>query len=248
MQNSPVTCPELFAASQGACCSGPDRCHWCGAPCERWWRHDDAPPAIGVRNYLALCPGNAYICHGCWLFRRRRVTVQHLDGSYSDGQTPSRCSWWITPDGAWSLRVRGGADRDAAYALLLKPPLTFSLALLEDPAEVCHLQRTPVNDFSVIHADTPLRFSLDNRTLAYTAYELTEALKGGLDGREPGVRALVRLLGPPEARKAEEDAEKRGRGRPPKRDDQQGAGNPARRVVTSDDDPAAPGGEGFGKK
>ena len=64
-------------------------------------------------------------------------------------------------------------------------------------------------------AGTELYYTLNNKVLAYSVYELEEGLKGDATGLEPGVRALIELLGPYELPPTNGTVEgPRGRGRP----------------------------------
>lgn len=205
----------LFAGSQGATCEGPERCHWCSAPCTRRWTHDDPPPTPFQRSSLsALVPGSPWVCLACWMYRRKRVTVTTLaERKQIDGQCLMHHPWLATPE---DILVITKDDHDALYETLLFPPLKFCLSLVGRDGKVKNLiQFAAVNDLEKIAADTELHFTLNNHPLSYTIYELEEGLKGGLDGRMPGVRALVDFLGP--YRKpggVEEVKVKRERGRP----------------------------------
>lgn len=206
-----MTGPWLYALSQNSNCEGPDFCHWCGAPCERLWTHDDPPPIPFQKNiWLAKRPGNQFICKGCWLFRRKRITINNLDGTWRDYQSPILHSWWVTEDGSWTINSL--TDKTKLYEKLLHPPLKFCLSLLVTQTKNL-LQLTPVNDVHRIIADTPLTFSVDNNSMIYSVYELEYALRTeDYTGLEPGVQVLIRLLGPYLLPKEEE--KKRGRGRP----------------------------------
>ena len=186
---------ELFATSQGSICSGEDRCHWCGSSCERLWPHDDpiVPPLFKTKSN-ALCPGNGYICHGCWLWRRKRVTVPFLVGGFQDGQEAGKHSWWITATGGWAIR---GADCLPLYRQLLEPPLAFALLLKSADCPRSELHLAVANQHAKVMADTELFFTLDNKPLSYTVYDLDTALKVGEAGQSPGVQALFRFLGKP---------------------------------------------------
>lgn len=195
------TVAQLYASLQQYHCDGTDHCHWCGSPCHRFHLHDDPPPIIGIRSKSgAKYPANAYMCWGCYLFRRERMTVEHLsklqppDKGYTDGQCPMNHSWFITTSGA---RIILKKDYPALWQLLLNPPLTFCLALLDPPANnFVHLFH--LNEVMEIKAGTPLKFTINNILHSYTVHELEDALTSKtLDGKEPGVHALLRLLGPP---------------------------------------------------
>lgn len=188
--------PAMYAAACGRECTGPDRCYWCGAPCPRLLPHDDPRPTLGMKaNPHARCPGNQYQCNGCWLFARKKVTVRWVAGDFTDGLTPARLSWWITPNAA--AGIRPGPDSHAMYAILLRPPLRFTLSLLAGTNQPPNrLQMALANDHREIKAGTPLTFTINGIPFAYTVYELEEALKtGDASGCEPGVRELTKLLG-----------------------------------------------------
>lgn len=213
--------PEFYALGQGVLCEGDQECHYCAAPCSREYLHDDPPPTPFVRTITsARRPANPYLCRGCWMFRRKRITIEFLAGGYKDGQCPQNHSWWLTGDGAWALRP---ADYPTLYDRLFKPPLDFCLAFVSE-GKTNAIQWAGVNCHKSVQADTPLSFTIDNTVYPFTVYELQEALKLGSEGKEPGVRALVSLLGPHEM----EVEKKRGPGRPPARDD----ARVTRRVLT----------------
>lgn len=201
-----LTGAELFAISQGHECKGVQECHWCGSPCENRWRHDDPLPIPFVRTVsVALRPGSLWICQGCWLWRRQRVTVQRLDGSWQDGQSASKHSWWVTEGAAWVLTKsnKDGTREPIKEALsplweqILSPPSKFFLSLL-DGVGVNHVSLVVVNHIPELKATTPLSFTINNVKHTYTIYELEEASRNQeTNGLEPGVQALIRLLGMP---------------------------------------------------
>ena len=188
------------------------RCHWCGAACDDQW------PCLDIhwshlnpgqkRPIWAACPGEGWMCKGCWLFKRQRITIQHLDGTWTDRKKTEDFSLWMTESGCWGVKPDQG---NFLWPLLLDPPLRFCLALLDGPGHVNHLQLMTTNDnVQGIKSTQPLLFTVNSVKMAYTVYELEQALQAGnTDGTEPGILALVRLLGWP-------PAEKRGRGRPRK--------------------------------
>lgn len=202
--------PELYALSQSHTCVGTEQCHWCNSPCGRIWLHDDPPPIIGVkRDRLALNYPSPYICVGCWLWRRGSVTAFWLTpgSGFKDRQKPRDHSWYVTEDGAWSVRRE---DADELFANLLDPPRRFALSLIDGEGVINHPQLGVANECPEIKADTPLRYTLNGIVMAYTVYELEEMRKekNGGQGKSPGVQALVRLFGRPKP------GDKRGRGRP----------------------------------
>ncbi len=189
--------PALYAIAEGQHCEGPDNCHWCGSPCSRSLRHDGPSVVMHVRtDPTARCPANDFICMGCWLFRRRRVTVHFLRDPrlYRDGQNPMSLSWLITPQKAVVVEP---LDFPTLWSVLLNPPSNFALALLGKEKKNL-LQLGYVNQNETVRADAEMRFTLDNTPLTYTVYELTAMLRepGDINGRSPGCRALHELLGP----------------------------------------------------
>lgn len=194
-QSTPLTAPHLYALSEGVSPSGADRCYWCGTPCDRVWFKDAPPPQVGVkRTDGAKCPGNHYVCVGCWLFRRRSITVTHLDGTYRDRQCPLGHSWLITSVNARAVRLP--QDGRELIQRLLDPPLRFCLSLLDGKAgHINRLHSAQVNDLPEVLADTPLLFTLNGIPLTYSVYELGEAMRNGSQGKSPGVGALVYLCG-----------------------------------------------------
>ena len=204
------TASDLFAKVHGSQNQGPDECHWCGAACQRIWPHDEPLQFPFQRNHsLAKRPGNGYICQGCWLYRRKRVTVNYYMGGYRDGQTAADHSWLVREAGDWVLC---NEDYSKVYEFLLKPPIRFFLSLRSTGGPRNELHCTLLNDQPIIRADTGLYFTLDNVPQSYTIYELEMALKHGDVGRHPGVQTLIRYLGPGPL--LNETDTKQGRGRP----------------------------------
>lgn len=198
---STLKASELFAISQGTSCIGSGRwkCHWCGAPCENEFVHDDPPPVPFVRSKsTALCPNESYICIGCWLWRRKRVSINFLTGGFKDGQEPKHHSWWITEKGAWGLGDK--KDYDEVYKQLVQPPKRFALAFrLEKDKVDTLIQLMTANDRIGIIAETPLYFTVNNIQHTFSVYELTESIKNDKHIYGPGVRILKEILGEPPA-------------------------------------------------
>ena len=204
-------------------------CHWCGSKCSNELMHDD-PPAVPFvkRKSLAKFPANPYSCRGCWLWRRKRIGINYLTGTWGDGrprdgQSPVEHSWWVTPEAAFTLTT---PDFPKLWGLLIKPPRCFVLALVQpptyhpngqvDPKSVVgnQLHLAVANDFvkmervrdkeeeidvdvgSKIEMGTRLQFTLNNIEHSYSVYELENAFRDGGDGKEPGVQALLKFLGP----------------------------------------------------
>lgn len=187
---------ELWAESCGRACKGPDVCHWCGAACERDWVHDDPLPVLFSRTMKtsARNPSRPYVCQGCWLFRRRRVTVRFLNGKeFKDGQAAENWGWFVTPEEPLAVRE---CDYPALVDRLTSPPPKFALMLLTNGGKTA-LHLGTANDLTEVRADSRMVFTLNNVPHFYSVYELEAAFKGGPDGKEPGVQALLRLLPPP---------------------------------------------------
>jgi len=215
IQEMPTNPIDFYITTQGMKNEGIFECYWCGAKCQQGFPHQEPDPYLGVkRTYLAKRPANKYQCLGCFTFRRTRVTIPFLSGGFKDGRSPLDYSWWISES-----EVRAVTDKchKHLYEKLLQPPLKFVLSLLNDPKSKNHLQLAIVNELSEIKADTPLCFNLNNTTMKYTIYELEEALRHGSVGKEPGVQALTKLLGPHNLPPKPEDIRKPGR--PFERDD-----------------------------
>lgn len=190
-----ISCSDLFAISQGSINDGVDslQCHWCGSRCTRTWTHDDVPPIPFQRSKsTARNPQGQFVCTGCWLWRRGSVTVNFLTGGYKDRQQAKNHSWWINEEGAWALRKE---DYQHLWNLVISPPLRYSLALLDGEGVSNHLQLMIANDCPEILGDTQLWFTVNGIPHFYSISELEAGLKIGETGREPGVRALIRLLG-----------------------------------------------------
>jgi hypothetical protein len=172
------------------------------------------------------------------LFRRRRITVnflrsgtkEHPGLSFRDGQAPVNHSWWITEQGAWAI---SNLDHQTLYEYLLKPPPKFFLSLLHGENTKSHLHLQIVNAEKALRADTPLAFTVNNTIYFYSVYELEEALttpdpRKKTNGKSPGVRELLQILGtyhPGEAPKKKE------RGRPTAEEDRASQVN---RIVRED--------------
>lgn len=231
---------QLYALNHNVQCKGPEKCHWCGAPCERLWINDEPQNTPFVRGpkTTAKCPGNPYICVGCWLWRKKYITANFLDNSYLDRQTPANHSWLVTLSGVNTIRE---ADYVLLLDKLLNPHPKFVLSLLDrnpttsgSPQAIKnHLQYNQINWNEKVQQDTPLKFTVNNIEYEYTVYELKKALENTQDsnGKSPGVQELIRILGKSVeknaqaqkiAREAEEKKKQegeRGKGRPPALED-----------------------------
>jgi hypothetical protein len=235
--NSTPTAAAIFARSQGTDCvgNGYSRCHWCSSPCNGDFHHDDPPPIPFIRSRsTAKCPTDPYICTGCWLWRRKHVTVTFLAGGMLDRQEARNHSWWITEENAWALRTNN--DFKALFHLLVKPPKRFVLALRAPGENIDTLiQLAVANDPGGIIAETPLHYTLNNIPLSFTVYELIEAIRNGPAPYGPGVNTLWAFLGePPDELKLmyppiKDEEDKRGRGRPAPKND---AKNTTKKLVT----------------
>lgn len=204
---------EFYAGSEGAACCGGQQCHYCTAPCTRLWRHREPPPVPFARSTTtAKKPESPWMCQACWLWQRKRVTVHWLSGGFKDCLCAMDHSWLIREGCARAVRSE---CREELYKILLAPPLKFSLSLLEgDKPPPNLLQLHLLNDNAEVKADTELHYTINNIPHAYTVYELEETLLHGEDGRMPGARALLRVLGPMPGMVREEDKEKLRKGRP----------------------------------
>lgn len=206
----PLSAPELYALSQAKECKGKERCYWCGSACDQSNTHDDPPPPIALRaraNQNAKVPASPYVCKGCWLWGRKHITIQFMNGrGFQDRQAPAQHSWFITPNQAVVLRESGATilasgqlqDRELVYKYLLRPNGTpFTLALLTSGHTIT-INRCVVNQSSSGYtADTELTYTLNNQPYHYRVHELEEALRTGTNGKEHGVRLLLETLGPP---------------------------------------------------
>lgn len=220
-----LTAPELFALSLGEECTGNNACHFCAAPCSQRYHHDDLPPTVGVRSRSkARRAGNPWMCVGCHLWRqRKRITANWLGGGQKDGVWAANHSWLIL-DKKWGELDPGpyALRRDCfpiLYRFLLKPPARWCLTLREDcktwlsgkkngrenafqvpdpsltaPENMLHVAE--VNDVKEVLAGTSFQFTLNNVVHKYSPYELEQGLRHGKEGKEPGVRVLIELLGP----------------------------------------------------
>jgi hypothetical protein len=199
MQLTSLSASDLYAQANDTTNDGNSACHWCGSACKMEHLHDDVRPVMFVRNITtAKYVANHWICKGCWLFRRKKITVTFVDKMWQDSQCPQNHSWWITEKEALAIRPPSYA---ILYDLLLKPPRRFALSLLGDAKEnMLHFALANDIPFEVT-GETPLVFTIANKPYSYTIYELEEALENGEpEGKEPGVRALIDLLGLPPAK------------------------------------------------
>jgi hypothetical protein len=209
---------EFLALTESCKCTGNHNCHWCGAPCTEDWIHDGPPnlPFIDKGEY-ARCRSENWICKGCWLWRRKSISVQYLHGLICDRRCARDHSWLVTDKGSWVLGL--GDDWEQLIPILLKPPAKFFLSIINEPKTTNLLQCCVVNENFEIQNDTELMFTLNNIPMKWSVYELEDALTGGdPNGRPAGVQALATLLAPAlgPSGKIEKEVIKRGRGRPPK--------------------------------
>ncbi len=189
---------HLFAAMFNEKLTGEAECYWCGAPCKRLVAHNQPTPGIGTRRDPTVKrPGSAYVCLGCQLFQRPSISVQFLHGVLRDRQSPPNLSWWMTDEGGWGIEQ---ANSQKLYELLLKPPIPFSLSLLDtskDPKIKNRIHCSVANDPMAIQADNELHFTLNNQLCTYNVFELETALdRNDVSGMSFGVRALVEWIGP----------------------------------------------------
>lgn len=188
----------VYAKVMGQECKGEQQCHYCAGPCGRGVLHDDAPVVPFVKSKSgALRPNEPWICEACDLWRRQRVTVNHLSGGFKDRQRVRSLSWLVTPQGAWAVTEQCGED---LFDTLLTPPEVFFLSLLDPAAGAVdnHLHLCVVHEHKDgVKADAEIPFTLNNRVCTYSVYELEEGLAYGDEGRMPGVRTLIRLFGRP---------------------------------------------------
>lgn len=214
---------ELFAASQGSRCEGDRECHYCSAPCDAYWVHDEPPQIPFVRTTrTAKRPGSPWMCVGCWLWRRTRVTVPFLSGGLADVQSIRKHSWIVTAEAASAVALK--PDFPALLKVLLSPPRRFFLSLTDGTADNL-LQLCVLNDFAGdVRADQEVQFTFNNVLYSYTPYDLRAALEAKTAGRSPGVAALLKKLGPQSAGDARDllapvtsppEPPKNKRGRPP---------------------------------
>lgn len=194
------TVSELFSISQGSINSTdinrPDKCHYCASCCGRDFFHDDQPamPFTPKNKSKAKCPSNAYICSGCYLWKRKRVTVKFLDDTFRDVQCAMNHSWYITGKDARAIKI---SDRLSLYHILLKPENSFALSLLSgDTKDQNQLHLNILNDIAEIKGDTLLHFTINNVPFTYTIYDLESALRSVEVGQSPGVRELIKFCGP----------------------------------------------------
>jgi hypothetical protein len=192
-----MTATQLYASALGITLKGDLECYWCGAPCLRNHPHNEPRPYIGQKKDPTVKrPANGFICESCHKFAFPNTTVQFISSGLQDRQDPKHHSWWMTEKEIRGIR---GDDFQSLYELLLKPPIPFSLSLLNrkaEPLAVNKIRCMVVNDPLTILGDTELQFTINNALYHYSVYELELAIKQGPTGKEAGVRMLCELLGP----------------------------------------------------
>lgn len=167
-----------------------------------------------------MCVG----CHA-WR-KQKRITVNWLDGGQKDGAWSANHSWLIIDQpwhskelerrfdpGPWGIRFDGFK---ILYRFLLKPLGRWCLTLradcktwltgkkgdayqVPDPtltASENMLHVAEANDVKEVLAGSEFKFTLNNVVHSYSPYELEQGLRHGKEGKEPGVRVLIELLGP----------------------------------------------------
>lgn len=195
------TAPQLYALSQNRPCEGKERCHWCGAPCGQLNRHDEPPPPImrsARKLSTAKVPSSAWICNGCFNWRRQKTTMVFPDRSYQDGQRAELFSWLIDEKG--TAAVRQSKDQSTVWQYLLHPPTQrgFCISLVTSGQPNYLHQAVPNFTSSGFTAASPITFTLNNVQHQYSVQELEGAVRTGVtNGKEPGVRVLLDWLGPP---------------------------------------------------
>lgn len=187
-----MTASELYAISNGMKCEGQRECHWCGAACSQKFLHDEPRPIIGLkRSFIAARPSSPWICVGCWLWRRQRITVSFLDDTLRDSQSPTKHNWLITDSAS---KTFDHSHREHLYRFLTKAPPRFALIFRSVGSADTAIQMAVVNETKDITVNTPLWFTLDNIKHQFTFYELEDALKRSATGKEPGVRVLAAMF------------------------------------------------------
>src|SRR3990167_4621660 len=184
---------ELYAASEGKRCEGKRECHWCGSACDEKWLHDEPPLLIGVRrSFLVARPGSPWICAGCWLWRRQRITVRFLDDTIRDNQSPPKHSWFISSRNSLAFTPN---HHSILFNLITTPPAHFVL-IIRTPGSAIDvtLQTAIVNETNNLTINTPLWFTLDNIRHQFSLYELDDAIRRDSTGKEPGVRVLATMF------------------------------------------------------
>ncbi len=198
MSNQVISASQLYAMSQGVACEGPRKCHWCASPCKELWRHDDVTSVPFERtSSTALRPIEPFVCTGCWMFSRNRVSIRFLNGRMRDGQAPMHHSWWITEKGAWAV---GDSDKSLLLDEVRGPPRKFALMVISTPPPslkvqqpINHIQLAKANDNKDLTPSSPLVFTIDGVVYEYTIAELESGIKSGPQGLQGGVAALLSL-------------------------------------------------------
>lgn len=119
------------------------------------------------------------------------MTINYMDKSWKDSQSPQTHSWVITDT---SAVVPSNKCKEEVYKFLMNPPKRFVLSLL-NKEKVNLLHVALLNDNNDLEAGTELKFTIDNTPYQYTVYEFEKGLREGTTGKEPGVRALIDLFG-----------------------------------------------------
>lgn len=198
MDNPGLSASAIYAINQGHECTGDEECHFCATPCTQYYKHGEyVPPLrgrpVGTPGIPRARPSSPYVCAGCWLWKRPRVSAHYLSGFLKDGITPKSRDWLITPT---ECRAIGPDCGPSLWKRLFKPPLQFFLCLsTREGSTDNRLQSCKANCNERIKADTTFFYTLHNVVMTYTIYELEQAGKVGTQGREGGVRELINLLG-----------------------------------------------------
>ncbi len=188
-----MTASEIFARIHNLKQEGSFECYWCGAKCTDEHIHDGHKATIGNRRPIttALRPGSPYMCNSCWWFRSTGKWVVDLNGKVIDYQAYRDHSWFLTLSKGEVIQLPD--NKPELLKILLKPPHEFILSFnTEEVKPELHLME--VNEFDEIKANDELKFTVDNKPLTYTVYELEESLKHGPEGKAPGVRWLWEAL------------------------------------------------------
>ena len=132
----PSAC-SLFAAAHGQTCAGPNRCYYCGAPCD-----GERPvsrfvlDSFTARDTVADV-SSEWICAGCALAMRSDAEVTLADGDAGPNGRTWMYSWLVTPAKAtpYATCLMLGGDRCKSCLPLLRaavlspPEPPFVLAL-----------------------------------------------------------------------------------------------------------------------
>ena len=162
--------PHLLARSHGLDCSGPIRCFYCGAPCDKTY-----PASQYVKDSFngrgeVVAPGSPAVCAGCVLCLRESCDLIQITGEPRNVRVAAMraFSWLITSDKALAGSKAHLAELRAAA--LSPPPAPWAL-VLSDSGQKHLLYRGVVN-----HESPPWVVTLEGDRVSYMPVSLADRM------------------------------------------------------------------------